>query len=281
MSIGSYLRAGSRLLPSITQQGTKVGPRLAAMTAPVVQAGAQFLGNPFNRSLVGGTIGAATNQDGTLGGRVRGALLGGTLSTLPLGIPGSGMAQSAISSKLMAAGLNPNLAQNLVQTAVPLGLLGLGANQGYGGAGNQGKNLLAGGAQSAAGLFGYKTPSGEFVPLGDPSQVGGMFGGVPQIGGNPLDVVNLAGRDSARRLGQVKDAETLRDTINMVLPTVEKFSDRAKQRDLQRNLAAAGVRANIEANVEQLLNAQKAVQQMGADAQRGAVNALQSQYNYS
>ena len=67
----------------------------------------------------------------------------------------------------------------------------------------------------------------------------------------------------------------------MVLPTVEKFSDRAKERDLQRNLAAAGVRANIEANVEQLLNAQKAVAQMGADAQRGAVQALQSQYNYS
>ena len=180
MSIGSYLRAGSRLLPSITQQGTKFGPRLAAMTAPAVQAGAQFLGNPLNRSLVGGTIGAVTNQDGTLGGRVRGALLGGTLSTLPLGIPGSGIAQSALSNKLMAAGLNPNLAQNLIQTAVPLGLLGVGANQGYGGVGNQGKNLVAGGADSAAGIFGYKTPSGEFVALGDAGQVGGPFGGFLQ-----------------------------------------------------------------------------------------------------
>ena len=133
--------------------------------------------------------------------------------------------------------------------------------------------------QAAAGQLGYKTPNGEFVPLGDPAAVG-QFGGVPPIGGSPLDVINPAGRDAARRLTQRKDAETLRDNINLVLPTVEKFADRSKQRDLQRNLAAAGVRANIEGNVEQLLAAQQAVNQMGLNAQQGAINALQTQYNY-
>ena len=78
-----------------------------------------------------------------------------------------------------------------------------------------------------------------------------------------------------------------------VKTTKKKTSTRKKQAQKEENsfgitlLIIGGLilliyfASNIEANVEQLLNAQKAVAQMGADAQRGAVQALQSQYNYS
>ena len=224
---------------------------------------------------IGGLVGALPGiRQGDLGQAVIGGGLGAATGGGLRG-PITGLAQGA-GARLGARGL-PGLAQ-AAATGIPfLGAAGTiplasaGASIGGGAAGNL--------AQAGAGQLGYKTPSGEFVPLGDPAAVG-QFGGVPPLGGSPLGVINPAGRDAARRLTQRKDAETLRDNINLVLPTVEKFADRSKQRDLQRNLAAAGVRANIEGNVEQLLAAQQAVNQMGLNAQQGAVNALQTQYNY-
>ena len=159
------------LLPSIMQTGTKFGPRMAAVAAGPLQGAAQFLGNPLGRSLVGGTIGAVTNQDGTLAGRVRGGLLGGALSTLPLGLPGTGALQSAGASQLMKLGVNPNIAQNLLQTVVPLGLLGIGANQGTGGLGGSAVRAVTGQGgmpgipgqmgNNAVGLLGYHSVTGE------------------------------------------------------------------------------------------------------------------------
>tara|TARA_R100001443_G_scaffold41154_1_gene54585 strand:- start:710 stop:1498 length:789 start_codon:yes stop_codon:yes gene_type:complete len=255
---------------------------LAGKLLPYLQ---KAISNPAMTTRVTGAV--AGGLPSLLQGDIPGAVTGGgfgALSTLGFGNLGqrfAGPAAQGAAGLLGNQGMKAVLAANVARAAIPVST-GLLANRFLGRAEQSAAgNVLGGGVQSAAGLFGYKTPSGEFVPLGDPSQVGGMFGGVPQIGGSPFDVINLAGRDSARRVGQMKDAETLRDATNVLLPTIEKFSDRSKQRDLQRNLAAAGVRANIEANVEQLLNAQKAIQQMGADAQRGAINALQSQYNYS
>ena len=208
-----------------------------------------------------GNLGEAALGAGTgalTGYGLTGPVRAGTLGAMRMAGPGLG--RSALGATALGAG--------------GLGTFGLS-----GGVGGVAGPVTGQVGQAAAGQLGYKTPSGEFVPLGDPAAVG-QFGGVPPIGGSPLDVINPAGRDAARRLTQRKDAETLRDNINLVLPTVEKFADRSKQRDLQRNLAAAGVRANIEGNVEQLLAAQQAVNQMGLNAQQGAINALQTQYNY-
>lgn len=71
-----------RLAGSLGRAGTAFGPRAAATTIPLLQKSAQFLGNPWGRGAVGGTIGAVTNQDGTIGGRVRGALVGAGLGAL-------------------------------------------------------------------------------------------------------------------------------------------------------------------------------------------------------
>ena len=220
-----------------------------------------------------GAIGGALPgiRRGDLGEAALGA---GTGALTGYGVTGLGRLGATKAMRMAGPGIGRN-----VLGATALGGAGLGTFGLSGGLGGVAGPVTGQLGQAAAGQLGYKTPSGEFVPLGDPAAVG-QFGGVPPIGGSPLDVVNPAGRDAARRLTQRKDAETLRDNINLVLPTVEKFADRSKQRDLQRNLAAAGVRANIEGNVEQLLAAQQAVNQMGLNAQQGAINALQTQYNY-
>ena len=71
-------------------------------------------------------------QDGTIGGRVRGALVGAGLGALP--VPGSGWGQAKAATAMAGMGLNPNLAAGIAQTAIPLGLTGFAANQGRGGA---------------------------------------------------------------------------------------------------------------------------------------------------
>tara|TARA_Y100001973_G_C5168052_1_gene317331 strand:+ start:73 stop:867 length:795 start_codon:yes stop_codon:yes gene_type:complete len=264
------------MAPGVTQLAGRLLPYLQkaianpAMTQRVVGVGAGALPSLLQGNIPGAIVGGGFGGLSTLGLGGLAGNLSGKAGNLAAGLVGS--------AANPAAGV---LASKVAQAATPIAG-GLLANRILGRAEQTAAGNIGGGiAQSAGALLGYKLPSGEFVSLGPAGNVGGQFGEVPPIGSSPLDVLNPAGRDSARRVGQIKDAETLRDTINMVLPTVEKFSDRSKERDLQRNLAAAGVRANIEANVEQLLNAQKAIQQMGADAQRGAVNALSSQYNYS
>tara|TARA_Y100000593_G_scaffold48817_1_gene91991 strand:+ start:240 stop:1100 length:861 start_codon:yes stop_codon:yes gene_type:complete len=284
------LRAAARLLPSIMQTGTKFGPRMAAVAAGPLQGAAQFLGNPLGRSLIGGTIGAATNQDGTLGGRIRGGLLGGALGTLPLGLPGTGALQSAGASQLMKLGVNPNVAQNILQTVVPLGLLGVGANQGTGGLGGSAVRAVTGQrgmpgipgqmGNNAVGLLGYHAVTGE--PLyGTPVPPNvGPYGGIPPVGGSALDVLQAGGPAGAQRLTTLKNAQTMADALNAYMPTVRKFSEQAKKDDFERNMAAAGIKQNILTNAQMLANAQLAGLNMGTTGAQQAGQALTTQYNY-
>ena len=149
------------------------------------------------------------------------------------------------------------------------------------GGATRGANQISGGlARGLAGTYGYGMPQGETGYLQNITQGLGPYGNIAPIGSDPFAVIDPRGRDAARRLMQRKEGETLRDNLNLLLPTVEKFSDRAKQRDLQRGLAAEGVKANIQANVEQLIRAQNAVNQLATTGMEGATNAMQTQYNY-
>ena len=66
----------------------------------------------------------------------------------------------------------------------------------------------------------------------------GQFGGISPTG-DPY-VLSPLGLDAGRRLRSVKDAETLRDATNILLPTVRKFSEQAKRDDFARDMASAG-----------------------------------------
>jgi len=275
-----------RLAGSLFQTGTKFGPRLAATANPLLQRGAQLMGNPWARSVLGGTIGAATNQDGTLGGRIRGGILGGSLGAIPItGTPGLGWVQSAGANQLVKAGLNPNVAQNLLQLGIPLAAVGLGSQQGSGGPGAAVANTVTGGGQglgnNAVGLLGYHAVTGE--PLyGTPIPQGmGQYGGVPPVGGSALDVLQAGGPAGAQRLTTLKNAQTMADALNAYLPTVRKFSEQAKKDDFARNVAAAGIRQNILTNANMLQAAQAAGLGMGLTGAQQAGQALVNQYSYS
>ena len=75
--------------------------------------------------------------------------------------------------------------------------------------------------------------------------------------GDPLSVLSPLGLDAGRRLRSVKDAETLRDATNILLPTVRKFSEQAKRDDFARDMASAGIKQNILTNAALTENMQQ------------------------
>jgi hypothetical protein len=238
-----------------------------------------------------GALGASgLGQAGKFAGGLAASRIPGALTGKGLEAVVSAAAAGDAGAKLLLA------SQPLIQSApaaLPaLGALGLGGgalisgNVGVPqtmGAGSMGVQRGISGAgipQGLAGTIGYGMPKGETGYLQPVTQGIGQYGGIAPIGSDPFAVIDPRGRDSARRLMQRKEGETLRDNLNTILPTVEKFSDRAKQRDLQRGLAAEGVKANIQGNIEQLLRAQNAVNALAAQGMEGATNALQTQYTY-
>ena len=270
---------------------------------PALAVGGSVLGGiqGFRRS--GGNLGEAALGAGmgALGasglgqtGKFAGRLAAGAL---PKGLTGGLLTETIAKAAAGDAGAKLLLAKqamlNTAPAALPaLGALGLGGgalvtgNVGVPqtmGAGSMGVQTGMGSAgipQGLAGTVGYGMPKGETGYLQPVTQGIGQYGGIAPIGSDPFAVVDPRGRDSARRLMQRKEGETLRDNLNTILPTVEKFSDRAKQRDLQRGLAAEGVKANIQGNIEQLLRAQNAVNAIATQGMEGATNALQTQYTY-
>ena len=201
-------------------------------------------------------------------------LTGGVASSMPGlvagGIPGAGFLAGSQALPTALGALTGGGALLTGNVGVPKTMGRQGAIQQNSG------GLLRG----LSGTYGYGMPQGETGYLQNITQGLGPFGNIAPIGSDPFAVIDPRGRDAARRLMQRKEGETLRDNLNLLLPTVEKFSDRAKQRDLQRGLAAEGVKANIQANVEQLIRAQNAVNQLATTGMEGATNAMQTQYTY-
>ena len=258
---------------------------------PALAVGRSLLGGLQGYRRSGGNLGEAAlgagmGALGASGAGGLGRLAGQKL--LGMAIPG-GLA-GASGQALLSAGAAGNPAA--VAALSSPGLLGALAGGGAIATGNVGVPKTMGGAtrginqtggglaRGLAGTYGYGMPQGETGYLQNITQGLGQYGNIAPIGSDPFAVIDPRGRDAARRLMQRKEGETLRDNLNLLLPTVEKFSDRAKQRDLQRGLAAEGVKANIQANVEQLIRAQNAVNQLATTGMEGATNAMQTQYTY-
>ena len=192
-------------------------------------------------------IGTAAGQLGGLGTQkaVMGALTPAALKkAAAIGIPLAGIAGTA---KL--AGVTGGPAQGLGAAGLSLGGYGLTGGEGMG----------AGGTPLPPGMG----PYGNVAPLGD-----------------PLSVLSPLGLDAGRRLRSVKDAETLRDATNILLPTVRKFSEQAKRDDFARDMASAGIKQNILTNAALTENMQRAGLNMGMNAANQAGAALTARYNY-
>jgi len=224
--------------------------------------GEAALGAGFG-ALTGGTGVGATN----LARRKAAQFAGGEAVQRFLGSTGLGM-----------TGLSPAVLQRATRAAVPLA--GIAATSrlagGLGGGGAQAASPTLGGA---AGLLGYNTIGNEGMG-GVPLPPGmGPYGNVGPTG-LPLDVLSPLGVEAGQRLRTQKDAESLRDATNIVLPTLRKFSEQAKKDDFARSIAARGIAQNIATNAALTQGMAAATRQLGTTAAQQAGSALTQQYNY-
>ena len=174
------------------------------------------------------------------------------------------------------AGLIKGNLQKIAAIGIPLaGVAGTAqlAGVGLGAGGNVGRGALS--------LGGYGITGGEGMAAGGTPLPPGMgpYGNVAPLG-DPLSVLSPLGLDAGRRLRSVKDAETLRDATNILLPTVRKFSEQAKRDDFARDMASAGIKQNILTNAALTENMQRAGLNMGLTAAQQAGQALTARYNY-
>ena len=174
------------------------------------------------------------------------------------------------------AGLIKGNLQKIAAIGIPLaGVAGTAqlAGVGLGAGGNVGRGALS--------LGGYGITGGEGMGVGGTPLPPGMgpYGNISPIG-DPLSVLSPLGLDAGRRLRSVKDAETLRDATNILLPTVRKFSEQAKRDDFARDMASAGIKQNILTNAALTENMQRAGLNMGLTAAQQAGQALTARYNY-
>ena len=244
-----------------------------------------------------GTLGGIQGfRQGGIGGGITGAGFG-AVGGLGLGGPLRGLTAKGIrmaGSPGMVKGAQglvgrvaPNLAdvpaglikgnlQKIAAIGIPLaGVAGTAqlAGVGLGAGGNVGRGALS--------LGGYGITGGEGMAAGGTPLPPGMgpYGNVAPLG-DPLSVLSPLGLDAGRRLRSVKDAETLRDATNILLPTVRKFSEQAKRDDFARDMASAGIKQNILTNAALTENMQRAGLNMGLTAAQQAGQALTARYNY-
>jgi len=235
---------------------------------------------PLLLRAAGITAGAAPSlMRGDLGG----ALIGGGLGAVgTLGLsPAAGMAQKGL-TQAAVKGLGSKVftpaggaLAEAARIAAPIGIGALAGGSASGLLGGPARNVAGG----AAGLAGYKTVGNEGmggVPLPPGMGPYGMVGPT----GSPLDVISLLGQDAGRRLRTQKDAESLRDATNIVLPTIRKFSEQAKKDDFARSMASRGIAQNIATDAALTQGMAQATRQLGMTGAQQAGQALTQQYNY-
>ena len=233
-----------------------------------------------------GGIGGAITGGGM--GAVGGLGLGGPLRGLTAkGIRMAGSPGMVKGAQGLVGRVAPNLAdvpaglikgnlQKIAAIGIPLaGVAGTAqlAGVGLGGGGNLGRSALS--------LGGYGTVGGEGMGAGGTPLPPGMgpYGNVSPLG-DPLSVLSPLGLDAGRRLRSIKDAETLRDAQNILLPTIRKYAEQAKRDEFARDMAGAGIKQNILTNAALTENMQRAGLNMGLTAAQQAGQALTARYNY-
>ena len=237
-----------------------------------------------------GALGGAA--PGLMRGDLGAAVLGGGLgaaSTLGLGgLTGAGTkaASGAIFNQAAKAGLSPmttGLLQSGAAAAIPLaGGLALGRI-----GGGIGSGPIAGGVNRAmgagSGIIGYNAVTGEPIMAAGQAVPGGLgqFGGTNMYGSNPYDEIAPSGPMSANRLAQLKQAQLNAKMLDTIAGNQMKWTEETKRRDLERQLAAAGIRQNIRTQAEMLQAAQQAGLTQGTKAMSQVGSALTNNYSYS
>jgi hypothetical protein len=235
--------------------------------------GYQRSGGNLGSAALGAGLGAMVPGGFRMAGQALGSgLLGKTaLGQLAATKAAKGIALSQADKALLAAPAAAGLA------AGGLGLMATPALAGTPAAGmaSPARTIAAGGAGlMGPGGVGPAQYGGDALPLGM-----GQFGPTDPYG-NPLDILSPAGVAAGRRAEYGKTIEQQRDAMRTLLPEIFQASEARSKAELQRQLAAAGVRQNIITAANMLERSQQAAQQMGLNAASQAGSALTSQYQY-
>jgi len=253
-------------------------------------------------ALIGGGLGAVLPSGFRMAGTALGGRLApGVLSSLSGKVGGVGLQTTLGASQLPAGyGLQAtgkwlgggltNLGSNLATA----GGLGTALGTGYALAGAPGTGIVSGalaggldqGIQSGSGLVGYhsvqpnygQVPAGAYgsaVPQLD------QFGNVNMYGSKPYDVIDPKGAMTANRLMQLKQNELNAKMLDNMAAAQAKWTEFTKKRDLERQLAAAGIRSNIVTQAGMLRDANQAGLNQGTEAMRAVGGALSNNYSYS
>ena len=100
-----------------------------------------------------------------------------------------------------------------------------------------------------------------------------------QTGFGPGMELPLSGYQSILRYNQ-QMSDQQRRALAGNLAVIEPFTDRAKRRDFERNMAAARFRTQLGTQQGLTLQGQVGAQRLAQDAQRAAGTALASNYQY-
>lgn len=246
---------------------------------------------PYISALYGASEGA--KEGGLVGALTGGGLgyLGGRLGT---GVVSKGrrmatQAAPSLTSKVLGldpkARLKPGLANVVKATgyaAVPLAAVGLGApliGQLAGGATGVGKNIVqsTAGPALATGSEAVQALQGDNVTV-DP-YTGQVVPNMPGLPGfaeyqNPLGPyqANLGYQRDLYRLGREEQAKQL----SMLEPVIE----RAKTREMERQMAAARYRTDLGTQSGLVLQGQRGAQAMAERGLAGGIQGLTQQYTY-
>tara|TARA_A100001391_G_scaffold133098_1_gene92122 strand:+ start:65 stop:856 length:792 start_codon:yes stop_codon:yes gene_type:complete len=263
MALQAAVPLAGKLLPYLIKAGSAANLPMLLRTAGVVGGAAPgLMRGDLGSAFTGGALGGLTTLG--LGGVAKGAQLAGARGVMK-GLTAAGGAP------LQVQGALTNLARVVAPVGVGLAAGRLGGGTIGGGAANV--------ARGAAGLAGYGTIGNEGMG-GVPLPPGmGPYGNVGPTG-LPLDVLSPLGVEAGQRLRTQKDAESLRDATNIVLPTLRKFSEQAKKDDFARSIAARGIAQNIATNAALTQGMAAATRQLGTTAAQQAGSALTQQYNY-
>tara|TARA_R100001509_G_C4859645_1_gene212955 strand:- start:598 stop:1434 length:837 start_codon:yes stop_codon:yes gene_type:complete len=261
------------------RQGGLGGAVLGAGLGAVTPAGLRLAGSALGAKLAPGLLSRAS-----AGALSKASQVGKTAADLAKGGALSQFGGKAL-EKTVVPGLTA-LSQN-IGSAAGLGGLAAGTGLALGAAGLTGGlggrlaggvgQALGGAGQSAAGIIGY-TADGAPVYGGAALPPGlGQYGATSPEG-MPSDVLGPSGM--GRRLETLKAAQTQRDVLRTLLPEIEAAAEARSKKEMERQMAAAGIRQNIRTRAAMQERAQTAGLEAGLDALQKAGGALTSQYQY-
>lgn len=243
--------------------------------------GAQRMAGQALKTALTGGLGSSIAPEAYKASAALGGLKAGGLEGAKQAVAQAGL-QSPLAQQM--AGLNVlgkaapviagagGLAAGLAVPALAMPILGGVANL----AGQAGSGAL----KAGAGVLGMKQPGAAEYSTDAIPQGLRQFGDTDPYG-TPLDQLDPRGIAAGQRMMYQKNIELQRDAMRTLLPEIFNASEARSKNELQRQLAAAGVRQNILTAANMLERSQQAAQQMGANAASQAGAALTSQYQYS